>query len=684
LTKTVAIVQARMKSTRLPGKTMRDIVGKPAIYHTLTRVARATDVSEVWLACSDEVSDDPLATYVDKLGFPVFRGDEDDVLSRFAAIAKQTNAEQIVRITGDCPATDPAVIYLAVAKLQKTKADYVSNHLKRSFPDGIDVEVFSRSALDRADAEAEHPFHRTHVTPYIHGRLKDRLPWGEFVTEDITHDVDFSHLRWTLDEPEDLLFLRELFARLPEGFHWLEAVAAISREPHLLWINKKHKLHAGTEKDLGRHNQGATVFEQSNRQFDRASRTIPLASQTFSKSHQQWVRGATPLFLESGHGAYVNDPDGNVYIDYLQGLMPNILGYGDPDVDAAIREQLEKGINFSLPTTLEADLAERLVRDIPCAEMVRYGKNGSDATTAAIRLARAYTGRDKIAVAGYHGWHDWYIGSTVRSLGVPSAISGLTATFPFNDADALEAMMSSEPDQIAAIVLEPTGAALAQPGFLERVREIATKAGAVLVFDEIVTGFRIHVGGAQAHFGVVPDLACFGKAMANGMPISAIVGRKDIMMLMEDVFVSGTFGGEALSIAAAIATIDKLARENVISRLWTRGDSLIEKSNEIFERHGFGGMLAFGGEGWWPRLSIIDPPIESVLLTSLLRQAFVREGLILASSYNLSLPHDNEHVYAETLEALERAVSDVRAQINSPDPESHLRGMRIQPTFSVR
>jgi glutamate-1-semialdehyde 2,1-aminomutase len=325
-----------------------------------------------------------------------------------------------------------------------------------------------------------------------------------------------------------------------------------------------------------------------------------------------------------------------------------------------------------------------LVRDIPCAEMVRYGKNGSDATTAAIRLARAYTGRDKIAVAGYHGWHDWYIGSTVRSLGVPSAISGLTATFPFNDADALEAMMSSEPDQIAAIVLEPTGAALAQPGFLERVREIATKAGAVLVFDEIVTGFRIHVGGAQAHFGVVPDLACFGKAMANGMPISAIVGRKDIMMLMEDVFVSGTFGGEALSIAAAIATIDKLARENVISRLWTRGDSLIEKSNEIFERHGFGGMLAFGGEGWWPRLSIIDPPIESVLLTSLLRQAFVREGLILASSYNLSLPHDNEHVYAETLEALERAVSDVRAQINSPDPESHLRGMRIQPTFSVR
>ena len=684
MTNTIAIVQARMNSTRLPGKVMAEIKGYPAIYYTLTRARIAVGVDEVWLACSDQIADDPLATYVETLNIPVFRGDEDDVLSRFYAIAVQTGAERIIRLTGDCPATDPGVIDMAISQIEKSGAEYVSNHLVRSFPDGVDVEVFTQEALIRAHKEAIDKFHRSHVTPYIHGRLKDRLPWGKFRIDHIVYPVDFSHLRMTLDEPEDLLFLRRLFDVLPEEFRWLDAVSAMTRHPDLLWINRMHKLHFGSEKDLRTATRSTPKFKKSNQQFARASELIPLASQTFSKSYQQWVRGATPLFLESGRGCRVEDLDGNVFIDYVQGLMPNILGYCDPDVDAAIRGQLEQGISFSLPTILEVDLAERLARHIPCAEMVRYGKSGSDATTAAIRLARAYTGRDKIAVAGYHGWHDWYIGATTRKLGVPSSVSQLTATFPANDAARLEELLYAEPQAFAGIILEPTGTTPCAPGFLERVRELADHYGVVLIFDEIVTGFRIHPGGAQSHFGVSPDLACFGKAMANGMPISAVTGRGDIMILMEDVFVSGTFGGEALSLAAAIATIDKIEAENVIPRLWTRGDALIKRSNKVFERQGFGGILTFGGEGWWPRLSIQNLPIDPVLMTSLLRQALVGEGLLLASSYNLCLAHDSDNVMEETLAGLERAVSLVRAQIDSPDPEAHLRGEKIQPTFSVR
>jgi len=684
VTGVVAVVQARMSSTRLFGKVMAEIAGRPAIWWTLTRVRRAAGLDAVWLACSDMAADDELADFARELGVPVFRGDENDVLSRFAAVAAETSAQAMVRLTGDCPLADPDVIGRAVAKYAAGGADYVSNHLVRSYPDGLDVEVFSRAALERAHAEAKHAFLRQHVTPYIHGRLKDRLPWGGFKTAQIVHEVDFSHLRWTLDEPEDLAFLRRLLPQLPAEFHWLEAVAAMTRDPDLFWINRRHKPNEGAMRDLAKGAVNGRRFDRSNQLFARAIERIPLGSQTFSKSHQQWVRGASPLFIQAGAGCRITDPDGNVFIDYLQGLMANVLGYGDPDVDAAIRAQLRDGMSFSLASTIEADLADRLARDIPCAEMVRYGKNGSDATSAAIRLARAHTGRDKVALCGYHGWHDWYIGSTSRHLGVPAAVRALSATFPFNDADALAAMLAREPDMYAAVILEPAGATAPVPGFLARLRALTERYGVVLIFDEIVSGFRMHRGGAQAFYGVTPDLAAFGKAMANGMPISAVVGRRGIMSRMDDIFFSGTFGGEALSIAAAIATIDKLARENAVERLWRRGDALIAASNRLFEKHGLAGVLRFAGDGWWPRLFITNPPVERQLMNSLLRQEFVAAGLLLAASYNLCLPHDSEAVMQETLAAFDAALGAVRGHLDAPDPAARLKGALVQPTFSVR
>ena len=210
-------------------------------------------------------------------------------------------------------------------------------------------------------------------------------------------------------------------------------------------------------------------------------------------------------------GCWVEDVDGNRYIDYVLGLMPIVLGYRDPDVDEAICAQLQLGITFSLPTALEADLAERLVRLIPCAEKVRFGKNGSDATSAALRLARAHTGRDKVLVCGYHGWHDWCIGATSRRLGIPKAVCDLTVAFPYNRPEAVAELLAKEPDGFAAVILEPVGVEAPAPGFLARLRELTERYGVVLVFDEIVTGFRINLGGAQAEFGVAPDLACSAR-----------------------------------------------------------------------------------------------------------------------------------------------------------------------------
>lgn len=426
-------------------------------------------------------------------------------------------------------------------------------------------------------------------------------------------------------------------------------------------------------------------FTASMAAFERALRTIPLASQTFSKAATSTVEGAAPLFLERGDGARSWDIDGNSYIDYVLGLLPVVLGYRDPDVDAAIRAQLDKGISFSLATELEADLAERLVDLIPCAEMVRFGKNGSDATSAAIRLARAYTGRDKVALCGYHGWHDWYIGTTARHLGVPQAIRDLSATFSFNDPGTLEALFAAEPDAYAAVVLEPMTLEPPAPGFLEAVRNLCDQYGAVLVFDEIVTGFRIHLGGAQAAFGVTPDLAAFGKAMGNGMPISAIVGRREIMRLMEDIFFSGTFGGEALSLAASIATLDKLKAADAPKIIARIGATLKAGVRERIEQQDLSTLLVVKGGDWWPAVVPSGRgDIAPVLLSSLVKQELIAEGILIGGTFNLCLAHAGDGIVDETLAAWGRALARVAEALARKDPSACLRGKPIRPVFQVR
>jgi len=426
-------------------------------------------------------------------------------------------------------------------------------------------------------------------------------------------------------------------------------------------------------------------YRRSRELYERALRTIPLGSQTFSKSAMQWVGGVSPLFLERGEGCRVWDVDGNEYVDYVLGLMPVVLGYCDPDVNEAIRHQLEQGITFSLATELEAELAERLVRIIPCAERVRFGKNGSDATLAATRLARAHTGRDVIAMCGYHGWHDWSIGTTSRNLGIPKAVRELTVTFPFNDAAALERIFKESPADIAAVILEPAAATDPEPEFLEQVKRLAHEHGALLIFDEIVAGFRAHLGGAQARYGVTPDLATFGKAMANGMPISAVVGRADIMSLMEEIFFSATFGGETLSLAAAIATLDKLEAHDGPARMEGAAAELREGVSMILSERGIGDVYAVTGPSWWPRIAVGgNDRMPPVLATSLLRQEFVANGLLMMSTFNLCLAHVHEAVVIDTLNRWSRVADVLAVAVNSDDPEKFLRGKPVRPVFQVR
>ena len=290
---------------------------------------------------------------------------------------------------------DPSIIDKAIISITEHKLDYVSNILKRTYPDGLDVEAFSRSTLKKTFENVTDDYSKEHVTTYMHGLHKKKYKQGKFKKLNIENSINFSHMRWTLDEEKDFHFINDIYCNLKHDFSWEEVLEYLTKFPEKLIRNNM----IGTGVKANKVNKKKKVFSKSNKYFKRAMNTIPLASQTFSKSYTMWPKGNSPLFFDRANGARVVDPDGNHYIDYILGLLPITLGYCDPDVDNAVIKQMMKGTIFSLPSTLEMQLSELLVSLIPSAEMVRFGKNGSDATTAAIRLARAFTNRDLIAVA---------------------------------------------------------------------------------------------------------------------------------------------------------------------------------------------------------------------------------------------------------------------------------------------
>ncbi len=425
-------------------------------------------------------------------------------------------------------------------------------------------------------------------------------------------------------------------------------------------------------------------YRRSQELLQRAEKVIPLGSQTFSKSWTQFPEGAAPLFLKHGRGGRVWDVDGNEYVDLVCGLLPVLLGYCDPDVDAAIRAQMENGITFSMATELEIELAERLVEMIPCAEAVRYGKNGTDATSAAVRLARAFTGRDRVAAGGYHGWQDWYIGATVRNKGIPKAVGELTQRFPYNDLDALKAIFDAHPGEVAAVIMEPMNVAEPEGDYLAEVKDLTHSNGAVFILDEIITGFRFAAGGAQEYFGVVPDLATLGKGIANGMPLSAVVGRADIMEQMKEIFFSSTFGGETLSLAAAVATIDKIHREPVIERIWETGQAISEAAEKCITEHRLAEVITFGGLPPWRLLSFEDHVnASSATIKTFFIREMLREGVFLGGSHNICYAHDDKDV-KWVARAYDIVLGRLSAELGKPGFGDRLGCEPIRPVFSVR
>jgi len=420
------------------------------------------------------------------------------------------------------------------------------------------------------------------------------------------------------------------------------------------------------------------VIDESELLYERALEIIPAVTQTLAKGPGQHVRGVSPKYLQRGKGARVWDVDGNEYVDWCMGIGPIVLGYADPAVDEAIRRQLDDGITFSLMHPLEVEVAERIRELVPNAESVRFSKTGADATSAAVRLARAFSGRDRVLCCGYHGWHDWYISTTDRRRGIPGPIADLTSTIPYNDTEALARSLG--PDT-ACVILEPVVFEPPQPGYLAEVQSLCRQNGTLLIFDEMWTGFRLALGGAQEFFGVSPDLATYSKAIANGMPLSVLTGRRDVMSLLErEVFFFTTFGGEALSLAAALACMRSLEDLDVPTHLASIGKKVKDGYNRIAESLGISGWTRCLGMDCRTIVTFDASAGDPLLLRSFVQQELVRRGHLWSGTHTVSFSHGDAEA-DQLLAAYREILPELKSAAEKGEVRRRLQGEPVEPVF---
>ncbi|RYE58067.1 MAG: aminotransferase class III-fold pyridoxal phosphate-dependent enzyme [Sphingobacteriales bacterium] len=579
--KTVAFVQARVGSTRLPNKVMKKIVGKPMIELLLERLNKSNSLDKIVLVTSNDTRNKPLVEHVKMLGYDVFEGSEHDVLDRYYRAATQQNADVVVRITGDCPFIDPELVDEVIQKFIELKIDYVSNNFPPTFPDGLDVEVFTYSALARAWKESSENFDREHVTPFI--KQGDR-----FSTAVLSHSEDLSSLRWTVDEAADFDVATKVFEYFSprHDFAWEEILRLQTKRPEMFEINQHIVRNEGS------------VMGSGQKLWKYAKQIIPGGSMLLSKRAEMFLPDQWPSYFSRSKGCKVWDLDGKEYIDMsLMGVGTNILGYGHPEVDEAVHRAVDSGVMSTLNSPEEVHLAAKLIELHPWADMARFCRSGGEANAVAIRIARAASGRDKVAICGYHGWHDWYLSANLSDdknldghllpglepKGVPENLRGTVFPFTYNNYEELERL--TQKHDIGVIKMEVSRNHGPEDDFLLKVRNLATAKNIVLVFDECTSGFRQTFGGLHKLYGVEPDLAMFGKALGNGYAITAVIGKKKIMEAAQSTFISSTFWTERLGPSAALKTLEVMAREKSWEKITSTGLQVMQGWKNLAEKH---------------------------------------------------------------------------------------------------
>ena len=668
----LALVQARMDSKRLPGKVMRNICGMPMIEVLLARLSRAKNLDQIIVVTSRSPANETFARYVSNLGYSCELGSENDVLDRYIHAAKKYEADAVVRITGDCPLVDPRLVEEVIDCYKKSAVDYVSNTNPATYPDGLDVEIFSIAALQKAHEEARASFDREHVTPYIRQS-------GRFSRINVKHSEDLSRFRWTVDEAADLEVIESIFRHFypRNDFDWKEVLNLQLQQPKIFDANQNIL-----------RNEGA-ILNTGQKLWKRAKQIIPGGNMLLSKRAEMFLPNQWPAYFSRAKGCKVWDLDGREYIDMsLMGVGTNVLGYGHPDVDLAVQQTVMAGNMSTLNCPEEVYLAEKLVELHPWAEMVRFARSGGEANAIAIRIARAASGNDKVAICGYHGWHDWYLsvnlsddsnldGHLLPGLepnGVPSALKNTVFPFNYNNFSEREALVNTH--SIGVIKMEVVRNDEPKNDFLQKIRQLATVRGIVLVFDECTSGFRETFGGVHKKYQVEPDIAIFGKTLGNGYGITAIIGRRSVMDAAQSTFISSTFWTERIGPSAGLASLkvmESLKSWETITQVglsvregWQR---LADKFDLKIDHWGLPALTGFSFRG-----------PSALAYKTLMTQEMLGKGYLAGNSVYSCIDHTPE-VIGTYFEALEPVFLLIAECTNGRDINKLLNGPICQSGF---
>ena len=663
--KIVALVQARMGSTRLPNKVMKPVGGVPMIELLLSRLSTSTEIDQIVVVTSTDVRNKPLVEHVRHLGFFCEQGSENDVLDRYVEAGKAHKADVVVRITGDCPLVDPDLVDECIRGFKAAGVDYYSNTNPPTYPDGLDIEVFGYNALEQAGKDAKSSFEREHVTPYLRQSTR-------FSSASMEHVEDLSSLRWTVDDPTDFIVIEKVFRHFHPrtDFSWKEVFDLQRQQPEIFSINQ-HTIR----------NEGGTM-KTGQKLWKRAKQIIPGGNMLLSKRAEMFLPDQWPAYFSKAKGCKVWDLDGNEYVDMsIMGIGTNILGYGNPEVDDAVRSTIDVGNMSTFNCPEEVYLAEKLIELHPWADMVRLARSGGEANAIAIRIARAASGKDKVAICGYHGWHDWYLSANLgddKSLdghllpglepnGVPRSLRGTVFPFNYNNFIELEALVNTH--DIGVIKMEVVRNAGPEDNFLQKVRQLATDRGIVLIFDECTSGFRETYGGLHKKYGVEPDMAMFGKALGNGYAITATIGKREVMEAAQTTFISSTFWTERIGPTAALKTLEVMERVKSWDTITKTGLTIRQGWQQLADKHdlkidhwGLPSLTGYSFQG-----------SNALAYKTLVTQEMLAKGYLAGNSVYVCTEHTSD-VVADFFEALDPIFALVKECQEGRDVMSILKG----------
>lgn len=690
--KIIAITQARYGSSRLPGKVLKTIGDKTLLEIHLRRVLNSQKINGVVVATTQEPESATIAEIAKKNNCNVYKGDMNDVLDRYYKAALPENPDYVVRVTSDCPLIDAGIIDAVIDQCIQEKADYCSNTLNPSFPDGLDVEVFTFAALQKAWKEATLQSDREHVTAYIwrNSSLKEGTL---FKSSSYNSATDYSGIRLTVDEEKDFALVARVITENGDNKPGLEYAQYILENPELQNINSGIKRNKGYMKSLLNEKvklDYISNFSKSDDFREKIHDLIPGGAHTYSKGDDQFPLLA-PAAIDYGYGAHVWDIDGNKFLDCSMGLTSVVLGHAYAPVVDRVKVELSRGVNFQRPSYLEMETAEKFLAHVPQHDMIKFAKNGSIVTTAAVKLARAYTDRNLVAFPydhPFYSYDDWFIGKTACNQGVPDEISALSVTYKADDLQSLKDLFEQYPGQIACVISEPEKNWGIPDNYLADAIQLAHANGAVYIADEMITGFKTDFPGSIKKYNVAPDMATWGKGIANGFSFCALTGKKEIMELggirnkgKRKVFlISTTHGGETHALAAALATISEFESKPVIAHNHSIGKYLNDTCKEIIELYGLSGYIDAAPSDWMPVFVFknknheVDAGFRTLFLQEMIKRAVLFQGAFVPSFSHTKADIDYfAAAFAESAEVYRKALDD--------GFEKYLVGEPAKPVF---